>query len=185
MFDISITDNTKTKLTKYCLDSVEKRIISKCDALKEYISNIKVKITKNEKNDFSVKMIVVIKGRKDCLVSTATNEDLFEAIDTVRHRAYAQIDKIKGKYISKRSRTDIVEDLPISEEINTENIEDEIVKIKTRDVKPMLLKEALTQMKMLEHDFFIYLDAETNVVNVLYKRKNGSYGLIETTISND
>lgn len=182
MFDISITDNTSTKLTKFCLESVEKRIVSKCNIFEDYIRNIKVKISKSDKNSFSVKMIVVMTNKKDIITAISVKEDLFEAVDDVRNKIYIQVEKIKGKYMSKRGKEIPIDVLPEKEETN---LQEEVVKIKTRDVKPMLLEEAIEQMKLLKHDFFIYLDAETNFVNVLYKRKEGNYGLIETVITNN
>ena len=69
--------------------------------------------------------------------------------------------------------------------ISNEENEFDIVKVKEFDVKPMFLEEAITQMNQLGHDFFLYLDAETDKVNVIYKRKKGNYGLIETALSNN
>ena len=184
MFDISITDNTKTKLTKFCLDSVEKRISSKCNVFADYIQNIKVKISKSDKNTFSVKIVVIMNNKNDIITALSNNEDLFEAIDDARNKVYTQVDKVKGKYKSSKRVKEKTIDIPMPIE-REEKEEVNVVKIKTRDVKPMLMTEALEQMKLLNHDFFIYLDADTNFVNVLYKRKTGDYGLIETVISNN
>ena len=183
MFDISITDNTATKLTKFCLESVEKRISSKCNVFEDYIRNIKVKISKSDKNSFSVKMIAIMNNKNDVITAMSVREDLFEAVDDARNKIYTQVDKVKGRYKNKRVKEIPIDISPVAEEEN--ELQEEVVKFKTRDVKPMLLKEAIEQMKMLKHDFFIYLDAETNFVNVIYKRKEGNYGLIETVISNN
>jgi putative sigma-54 modulation protein len=62
-----------------------------------------------------------------------------------------------------------------------EDIDDQVVvKRKKLETKPMNEEEAIIQMNMLDHDFFIYRDDETNKINVLYKRKDGNYGIIET-----
>jgi putative sigma-54 modulation protein len=62
-------------------------------------------------------------------------------------------------------------------------VEDEkVIKTKTFALKPMDEEEAIMQMELLEHDFFVFLDAESNGVNVVYKRKDGQYGLIVPTI---
>ena len=63
---------------------------------------------------------------------------------------------------------------------DTEDEYESVVKRKKLDTKPMSEEEAILQMNMLGHDFFIYKDAETNDINVLYKRKDGNYGVIET-----
>ncbi len=66
-----------------------------------------------------------------------------------------------------------------NEEIDIENIEEKIVKIKRIPLKPMSKEEAVLQMELLGHDFFLFLNSETEEINVLYKRKDGTYGLIE------
>ena len=187
MFNISITDNTQAKLTKFGLESVEKRITSKCNVFSDYIENMKVKISKTDKNTFSVKIVVIIKGKKEILTAISKKEDLFEAVDDVRNKIYAQIEKTKSKYNNRRTKEVDYTIIPVvdnEDEIFSPTSKHNVVKIKTRDVKPMLIDEAIEQMNMLKHDFFIYLDADTNYVNVIYKRKQGDYGLIETMISN-
>ena len=57
-----------------------------------------------------------------------------------------------------------------------------IVKIKKFDMKPMLPEEALLQMELLGHDFFVFTNGETGLINVIYRRKDGNFGLIEPEI---
>lgn len=188
MFNISITDNTQAKLTKFGLENVEKRITSKCNVFSDYIESMKVKISKSDKNTFSVKIVTITRGKKDVLTAISKKEDLFEAVDDVRNKIYAQIEKTKSKQTNRRTKETDFTIKPIEnnveDEIFSTTTEHNVVKIKTRDVKPMLIDEAIEQMNMLKHDFFIYLDADTNYVNVIYRRKQGDYGLIETMISN-
>lgn len=186
MFNISITDNTKAKLTKFGLESIEKRITSKCNVFADYIENIKVKISKSDKNTFSVKIVVITTHKNEVITAISSKEDLFDAVDDVRNKIYTQLEKTKGRYMNKRVKEEVVE-MPIEntyDDYESLSNKYDVVKIKTRDVKPMLVEEAIEQMNLLKHDFFIYLDAETNVVNVIYRRKQGDYGLIETVISN-
>jgi putative sigma-54 modulation protein len=120
------------------------------------------------------------------ITAISSKEDLFDAVDDVRNKIYTQLEKTKGRYMNKRVKEEVVE-MPIEntyDDYESLSNKYDVVKIKTRDVKPMLVEEAIEQMNLLKHDFFIYLDAETNVVNVIYRRKQGDYGLIETVISN-
>ena len=71
-------------------------------------------------------------------------------------------------------------DSPIfSEHIETEDYEPRVVRTKRFALKPMIIDEAILQMDLLGHSFFVFRNAETDEINVLYKRKDGNYGLIE------
>ena len=79
----------------------------------------------------------------------------------------------KNRYDSLRfAHIDPIEDMK-------EEKEAKIVKTKRFDVKPMGAEEAVLQMELIGHDFFVFQDPETNQLNVVYKRKDGNYGLIE------
>ena len=67
----------------------------------------------------------------------------------------------------------------IPEENNEDEKEGKVVKTKRFAIKPMATEEAILQMELLGHNFFVYMDDETSEVNVIYKRKDGNYGLIE------
>lgn len=96
------------------------------------------------------------------------------------------IDKLQGQL--RRHKTSIQRfynkskqiDLEAIEPLNNEEVEEtEIVKFKKFAVKPMSAEEAILQMDLLGHNFFVFLDADTENVNVVYKREDGDYGLIE------
>ena len=88
-----------------------------------------------------------------------------------------QIRKRKTK-LDKRIHETI--DLPPEEADSTEAEENfEVIRRKTYDLKPMTDEEAILQMEMLQHDFYLYLDADTNHVSVAYRRAEGGYGIIE------
>lgn len=108
-----------------------------------------------------------------------STEDMYKSIDLVETKLERQIRKQRTK-LSRRS----------GESLRFKNIDEagfraddeyngEIVKIKKFNIKPMSAEEAMLQMELVEHNFFVYQDADTNNVNVLYKRKDGNYGLLE------
>ena len=108
-------------------------------------------------------------------------EDLYKSIDLVEEKLERQIRKQKTK-LSRRNSTGSLR-YPDFNSIDTNEEEDEedskVVKTKSFDVKPMSSEEAILQMELLGHNFFVYQDWKTSKVNVVYKRKDGNYGLIE------
>jgi putative sigma-54 modulation protein len=110
--------------------------------------------------------------------------DLYTATDKVAEVMNRQIEHFKGKlpYSKGRSmrsiRTNTTE---VNSAVEAENVDDgpRVVKSKRFDVKPMSLEEAVDQMVLLNHDFFLFYNPDTNIMNLIYKRKDGNYGLIE------
>lgn len=123
-----------------------------------------------------------------------TSPDLYGSIDLVSDKLERQMRKYKTKVNRKFRRQkaelpdaispDLVEETSeLDEELNGESGEDSdirIVRTKRFDLKPMHTEEAVLQMEMLGHNFFVFLDAETESTNIVYKRDDGDYGLIET-----
>lgn len=108
--------------------------------------------------------------------------DMYTSIDAVVDKLEKQIEKYKTKMIKNKKRAPEYvgngrKTLP-EEEVLIED-EPKIVKIKKFSLKPMDLEEAIMQMELLGHDFFVFSNAETDGVNVVYKRRDGNYGLIE------
>lgn len=123
---------------------------------------------------------VTIRTSKAVLRSEERNKDLYAAIDLVSDKMERQIRKNKTKMKKKSNKKNFIEfntDFEVSEE---DQVENKIVKRKKLDTKPMSEEEAILQMDLLGHDFFIYKDAKKNDICVIYKRKDGNYGLIES-----
>lgn len=107
-------------------------------------------------------------------------EDMYKSIDIVEEKLERQIRKQRTKLSRKKHdsvRFSEFEGLGFKE-ADIEN-EGRIVRTKSFNVKPMSSDEAILQMELLGHSFFVYQDAESNKINVMYKRKDGDYGLIE------
>ena len=161
-------------------------------AIKEYITDKLDKLNKyfdNEK-DITANILVKVKGFEQTIEVTIPTanftirneesaEDLYAAIDLVTDKIERQIRKNKTKInkiekdAAKRLNLAFVED-------DEEDEEKSIVRRKTLSTKPMSEEEAILQMEMLGHDFFVFKDSETSRVCILYKRKDNNYGLIET-----
>lgn len=125
------------------------------------------------------KIEVLIPFNNVMLRAEEKNDDMYSAIDLVIDKLEGQIRKQKTK-LQKRNYEDSLRFQNISSyDEDLSNEEPEIVKTKKFAIKPMSDEEAVLQMELLGHDFYVYKSSNTNQVNVLYKRKDGNYGLIE------
>ena len=130
------------------------------------------------------KIEVTIPLKNVILRAEETRDDLYAAIDVVVDKLERQIRKNKTKLQSKKMNKlskDLLIDAIVAIDDDKEKDEEfKIVKRKTIEVKPMSEEEAVLQMELLEHQFYIFKDADTNKVAVVYKRKEGNYGIIES-----
>lgn len=105
-------------------------------------------------------------------------DDMYTAVDKVVDKLKRQIDKHKTKIEKRYHKHDTIrfENIP---DLKEDIIEQKIVRTKQFSVKPMDAEEAVLQMEMLGHDFYVFVNHETEEINVVYMRKDGQYGLIE------
>lgn len=106
------------------------------------------------------------------------NGDMYNSVDLVIEKIERQIRKQKTKMQRKIQGESLIYGL-IPEENNEDEKDGKVVKTKRFAIKPMATEEAILQMELLGHNFFVYMDDDTSEVNVIYKRKDGNYGLIE------
>ena len=111
-----------------------------------------------------------------------TQEDIYAAVDTIIDKIERQIRKNKTKLESQAKKSREVKGFVLDEiiEVEEEAEETKIVKRKKVDVKPMSEEEAVLQMELLGHDFYLFKDADTMKPALVYKRKDNQYGIIET-----
>ncbi len=166
-------------------------VTSKADKLDRYVNDIQ-KVTielRNEKtarqaNDrFICQMTLRIKG--DVLRAEERMDDIYTAYDSALDKLQRQIERYKGK--RNRGRGDGITLADVTLESYAKEADEEegmvIARRKKFILKPMDEEEAIEQMRMLGHeDFFVFYNVDTNSVNVLYRRHDASYGLIETEI---
>lgn len=109
--------------------------------------------------------------------SEDAGSDMFEAVDRVSGKLERQIKRYRNKMIQKRRKAS---ENPVTN-LNKveEKIKKQIVKVKSFTIKPVTPEEAVIQMELLGHDFFVFTNAETENTAVVYKRKDKNYGLIE------
>ena len=121
---------------------------------------------------------VTIPTKHFTLRNEESNEDLYAAIDSIVDKLERQIRKNKDKINSRINKT-FIKDFNVDLQDEYEE-EEKIVRRKSIELKPIDEEEAIMQMEMLGHTFFVYKDVESNEICVLYKRKDGNYGVIET-----
>ena len=164
-------------------DAIGNYVESKLDRLNKYFKedNILANVLLSVKGT-SQKIEVTIPTDKFILRSEESDKDLYAAIDLVTDKLERQIRKNKTR-LNKQNIDNKLKEFNFDYEVkdDEENSEDEvIVKRKKLEMKPMDEEEAILEMNLLGHEFFVYKDMHTNNVNVLYRRKDGNYVLIET-----
>lgn len=122
---------------------------------------------------------VTIPIHKIILRGEESHSDLYAAIDIVSEKIERQIRKNKTRMNRKSTKGEVV-GFDLSFEDYKEDEENTIVKRKEIEMKPMSEEEAILQMNLISHEFFVFKNVETGEIDVLYKRKDGNYGIIET-----
>lgn len=111
--------------------------------------------------------------------------DMYASIDLVTDKLEQQInrhkDKLNQRFRERGFRTRVKPMLADSQNGWQEEVEPRVVRVKRHAMKPMDVEEAMLQLELLGHDFFVFTNAESNEVNVLYRRRDGQFGLIETS----
>ncbi|MDP2644753.1 MAG: ribosome-associated translation inhibitor RaiA [Desulfobacterales bacterium] len=123
---------------------------------------------------------ISIAGDRLNIIGKEETEDMYSSIDAAIDKIKKQIKKSKQKIrehrlgLKSRTKTPVTEEMPATEEALSREI-----KIVNIDYKPMDVEEAVMQMGLVSHNFLVFTNAKTDTVNVLYRRKDGHYGLIQ------
>ncbi|ORU00501.1 Ribosomal subunit interface protein [Anaerovibrio sp. JC8] len=182
--DVSMTTFTirgkNVEITPALRDYVEKRI-GKITRYFDSVGEISVLLSVL-KDRHLVEVTVPVQGV--LLRGEEASHDMYASIDLVIEKLERQIHKHKTK-MQRRFRDGTLLDEAFAANAVQARVEDEedeypIVKRKKFIVKPMDVQEAIMQMNLLNHDFFVFRDADTEEVNVVYRRSDGKYGLIES-----
>lgn len=165
--------------------SIRGKNIELTNALKEYVERKLAKLDKHidleegqvtlrvEKGTHKVEVTIPVNGM--ILRGEEETGDMYASIDLVVEKLEKQICRYKAKFTRKAR----AEGKPAPAQSEEDFDEAKIMRTKRFAFKPMPVDEAVMQMNLLGHNFFVFSNAETEEVNVLYKRKDGNYGLIE------
>jgi len=166
----------KITITKSIKDYINEKI-SKIDKYFDNPKSIEAKIIVRVKN-LEQTIEVTVPTSKFTLRAEEHHQDLYAAIDLVVDKLERQIRKNKNK-IGNKYRNVPKFEINFDFEVDDEEIEDiNIVKRKNIDTKPMDEEEAMLQMDLLNHDFFVFKNVNEECVSVLYRRKDGKFGII-------
>ncbi len=159
-------------------DGLKSAIESKLGKLEKYFSpDTDVFVTLSvEKERQKIEVTIPVKG--NIIRSEQVSNDMYVSIDLVEEVIERQLKKYKKKIISKHQNASSFKKEFIEKESDVDD-EIQIKRTKKFDMKPMYPEDACVQMELLGHDFFVFCNAETERVNVVYKRKGSTYGLIE------
>lgn len=132
----------------------------------------------SEKNDKRVEVTIRVPGT--IFRAEETSDDMLVSVDMAVDSLVSQVRKYKTK-LKKRNRAEEsirFESVPDDVDAVAEEEAPQIQRIKQIEVKPMSPEEAILQMELLNHDFFVFRDATSNEINVVYRRKAGNYGML-------
>lgn len=161
-------------------EGIKSAIESKLGKLDKYFTEeTEVNVTLSvEKDRQKIEVTIPVKG--SIIRAEEVSTDMYASIDLIEETIERQLRRYRKKIIDKQKAA---RESFTMEYIEDDDFEDEsavrVVKTKRFGIKPMDAEEACVQMELLGHNFFVFLNAETDEVNVVYKRKGGTYGLIE------
>ncbi len=166
----------KITVTKSIKDYITEKL-GKLDKYFENASKIKAQIIIRVRNNEEI-IEVTVPTNKFTLRAEEKHNDLYAAIDLVVDKLERQIRKNKTK-LNNKYKNIIQLDINTDFEIDKNEEEDtKVVKRKNIDTKPMDEEEAILQMELLNHDFFVFKNVDEECVSVMYKRKDGNFGII-------
>lgn len=159
-------------------------------ALREYVEKRLSKLTRYFDDELNAQAVLSVAKDKATIELTCfvdkivlrgveTNDDMYAAIDLVVDKIVRQIHKYKTRLAKRFKRQDVFHPEVATLETPVEEEPIEVVKRKRFVVCPMDVEEAILQMNLIGHDFFMFFNAETETMNVVYRRHDGFYGLIE------
>ena len=165
--NIEVTDGLK--------EAVEEKL-GKLDRF--FAPDTEVKVTLSvEKERQKIELTIPVKG--SIIRSEQVSNDMYVSIDLVEEVIERQLKKYKNKLIDKQQDAAAFAQEYIDKEYVDDDADVKIIRTKRFDVKPMDPEEACVQMELLGHSFYVFFNSETEQINVVYKRKGNTYGLIE------
>lgn len=182
--DITITGR-KLTITEALRSYAEEKIGNsmKVMDIDPLTAEVVLQVEKNPANPLPACCEVTMRARGHIIRVEEYEENMYAAIDVAAAKVLRQLRKYKTRVIDKKiagAEAKAGAELDIESLMNELSAaDDEIVRVKEIEFLPLTEEEALIQIDLLGHDFFAYIDRDTNTVNVLYRRDNGGYGLLK------
>ncbi len=165
-------------------DALRKYAVEKVGRVEKYLdriikTEIELSVEKNPKIQDKQVVEVTIFSSGPVIRAKESAADMYQAIDLVCGKLERQARKVKKKLIDRSHHARNPFKAAPGSPLEEEEREPRIVKTKSFLLKPMTPEEACLQMELVGHDFFVFINSETEDTNVVYRRKDGNYGLIE------
>jgi putative sigma-54 modulation protein len=170
-------------------NSLRTYVEKKIGRLDRYLSNIQdARVELEVENTRAAKdsqiAQVTLRTKQGMMRAEEASADMFASIDAVFDKMQRQVDRFKGKRWSKRAGGETpvpAPATPVEEELAEEH--PTISRVKRFAMTPMDEEEAIQQMELLGHDFFVFFNVNQGQINVIYRRRNGDYGLIQPELA--
>lgn len=162
-------------------ETLEKYADKKIEKLEKYFPIKEATVTESLLRGKHV-VEVTLEGDGILLRGEERSDSMYASIDLVVEKLETQIKRFKGRMINKSHPSIPPKELRNEEEIEEAPPVPSIVRTKKVALKPMSAEEAAMQMEMINHTFFIFMNSDTNQVNVIYKRHDGDYGMLEPDV---
>jgi len=187
-----VVKGKNVEVTEALRSYVEKKI-GRLDRYLDHISECTVELTREMTKSAQARHVVQVTMLANGTILRAEERagDMYAGIDTVVDTMHRQLVRFKERLHRARSRTSLrvmgTEPALTPEELARGEEEEEglphIARVKRFEMKPMTAEEAASQMELIGHDFFVFYNADRNAFNVLYRREEGGYGLIEPVLA--
>ncbi len=179
-------------------DSIHDYVQQKLEKAVKHFQNITTKVdvhlsvARNSRINDKHKAEVTVYANGTVIRAQEGSENLYASIDMVSDKIARQLRKYKEKQLAKKNHAqvkagDIVEEEPVKTDLigdRAPELPSEVVRMKYFAMPPMTVQEALEQLQLVDHDFYMFLNKETNEINVIYIRNHGGYGVIQPRSDN-
>ncbi|MBE9128145.1 MULTISPECIES: ribosome hibernation-promoting factor, HPF/YfiA family [unclassified Coleofasciculus] len=174
------------------------------DAIREYVNqkiekavshfqtmttevDVHLSVARNPRINTKQTAEVTIYANKTVIRAQESSEDLYASIDLVADKIQRQLRKYKEKLQHKKTHAQpktgiMVHDAPVAEDLigdRTPELPNEVVRMKYFAMPPMTIEEALEQLQLVDHDFYMFRNAQSDEINVIYERNHGGYGVLQ------
>jgi putative sigma-54 modulation protein len=179
--NIEITDSIR----EYVTQKVEKGVSHFQDLTLEV--DVHLSVAKNPRNNLKQTAEVTIFANKTVIRAEESSENLYASIDLVSDKISRQLRKYKEKRLAQktsvRAKTiELVEEQPVVKDLigsRSPELPKEVVRTKYFMMSPMTVEDALEQLQLVDHDFYMFRNSETGEINVIYERNHGGYGVLQ------
>jgi putative sigma-54 modulation protein len=154
--------------------------------------DVHLSVARNSRINDKHKAEVTVYANGTIIRAQEGSENLYASIDMVSDKIARQLRKYKEKHLYKKTHaqvktSDIVEEAPVTEDLvgdRAPELPEEVVRVKYFAMPPMSVEEALEQLQLVDHDFYMFRNKDTDEINVIYIRNHGGYGVIQPRLGN-